>query len=390
MNPGIFLIKNNEELVEMNEQSYDSEKLLQTWLAKYPELLVGNQINAKEPRRFLLIEQECGVPAKESGVDRWKIDHIFLDQDSVPTMIEVKRSSDTRVRREVVGQMLDYAANATAYWPASRMRERFENHCAQNGLDAEEVLTEFLLESVEADDFWTKADKNLKERRLRLMFVADKIPPELQSIVEFLNEQLDHTEVLAIEIKQFVAQQGLRCLAPRVIGQTAKAQEVKGSRSRTIVKEEDFFAELNERSPAAAKVARRILEWAYENSLPVNWRGSSFVPILDYGGQYTHNPITVVGGRKMPRVGIKFGRMRNRQKLSEEQRLELLRKLNEIPGVDLAMDSIDRFPSIPLSSLAQKGALERFFRAIEWVNNEVAKREQMSHSIPHDKSSRKS
>lgn len=32
MNPGIFLIQNNEELVEINEQPYDSEKLLQSWL----------------------------------------------------------------------------------------------------------------------------------------------------------------------------------------------------------------------------------------------------------------------------------------------------------------------------------------------------------------------
>lgn len=49
MNPGIFLIQNNEELVEMNEQPYDSEKLLQTWLAKYPALLVRSQIDAKDP-----------------------------------------------------------------------------------------------------------------------------------------------------------------------------------------------------------------------------------------------------------------------------------------------------------------------------------------------------
>ena len=371
MNPGIFLIQDKEELVEMNEQPYDSEKLLQAWLAKYPELLVGNQIDAKEPRRFLLIEQECGVPAKEGGSDRWKIDHIFLDQDSIPTIIEVKRSTDTRVRREVVGQMLDYAANATAYWPASRLRERFETRCAQGGLDAEEVLGDFLADSVEADEFWGKADKNLKERRLRLMFVADRIPSELQSIVEFLNEQMDQTEVLAIEVKQFVAQQGLRCLAPRVIGQTSKAQEVKGTRSRIIVKEDDFFDQLQESSPAAASVARRILEWASEKSLPVNWRGSSFVPIVDYGGRYTHNPITVVGGGKRPRVGIKFGRMRNRQKLSQEQRLELLRRLNEISGVDLPMDSIERFPSIPLSTLAKKDAFAQFLKAIEWVNDEV-------------------
>jgi hypothetical protein len=89
--------------------------LLQTWLAQYPALLVGNQIDAKEPKRFLLIEQECGVPAREAGADRWSIDHLFIDQDAIPTIVEVKRSSDTRIRREVVGQMLDYAANATEH-----------------------------------------------------------------------------------------------------------------------------------------------------------------------------------------------------------------------------------------------------------------------------------
>ena len=40
MNPGIFLIQDNEELIEMTEQTYESEKLLQTWLAQYPALLV--------------------------------------------------------------------------------------------------------------------------------------------------------------------------------------------------------------------------------------------------------------------------------------------------------------------------------------------------------------
>lgn len=68
----------------MNEQPYDSEKLLQSWLAKYPALLVGNQINTKEPRRWLFIEQECSVPAEEGGAGRWAIDH---NQFFVPLLV---------------------------------------------------------------------------------------------------------------------------------------------------------------------------------------------------------------------------------------------------------------------------------------------------------------
>jgi hypothetical protein len=51
----------------------------------------------------------------------------------VPTPVEVKRSSDTRLRREVVGQMLDYAANAIVYWPADHIRGQFEQRRSIEG-----------------------------------------------------------------------------------------------------------------------------------------------------------------------------------------------------------------------------------------------------------------
>jgi hypothetical protein len=80
-------------------------------------LLAGNQIDIEKPRKWLLVSREAALPSEENGSDRWSVDHLFLDQDAVPTLVEVKRSSDTRIRREVVGQMLDYAANAVVYWP---------------------------------------------------------------------------------------------------------------------------------------------------------------------------------------------------------------------------------------------------------------------------------
>src|SRR5687767_5131937 len=154
MNAGIFLIQDNEQLIEMTEQTYESEKLLQTWLAQYPALLVGNQIDAKEPKRFLLIEQECGVPAREAGSDRWSIDHLFIDQDAIPTIVEVKRSSDTRIRREVVGQMLDYAANAVVYLPIESLRAQFESNCSRRGTTPDEALLGLLGEDADQESFW--------------------------------------------------------------------------------------------------------------------------------------------------------------------------------------------------------------------------------------------
>jgi hypothetical protein len=69
-----------------------------------------------------LVSREVAVPSEEDGHDRWSLDHLFLDNEAVPTLVEVKRRRDTRIRREVVGQMLDYAANAVVYWPVERLR----------------------------------------------------------------------------------------------------------------------------------------------------------------------------------------------------------------------------------------------------------------------------
>ena len=91
MDGGIYLIQEDGELVELTEQAYDSEDLLQALLARYPRLLAGDQIDRAAPRRWLLISREVGVPSEEEGAGRWALDHLFLDQDAIPTLVEVKR-----------------------------------------------------------------------------------------------------------------------------------------------------------------------------------------------------------------------------------------------------------------------------------------------------------
>jgi hypothetical protein len=160
MSGGIFLLSGGN-LVEMREQPYDSEALLQEWLAKYPDLLAGDQL-AGSPRRWLLVRRETGVPDREGGGSRWSLDHLFIDQEAVPTLVEVKRGEDTRIRREVVGQMLDYAANGIVYWPADRLRADFETRCAKEGKDVREAFGASLGDEVTPERFWDDVEQNLR------------------------------------------------------------------------------------------------------------------------------------------------------------------------------------------------------------------------------------
>ena len=59
-----------------------------------------------------------------SRLDRWSLDHLFVSRTGIPVLIEVKRASDTRLRREVVGQLLDYADLRELVCAPSRLRER--------------------------------------------------------------------------------------------------------------------------------------------------------------------------------------------------------------------------------------------------------------------------
>jgi hypothetical protein len=366
MNPGIFLIQENGEFVKMNETPYDHpEAVLQTWLEKCPSLLAGHQINPSAPRKWLFIERESGVPSEKGGSDRWSADHLFLDQDAIPTIVEVKRSSDTRIRREVVGQMLDYAANAVVYWPVDRIRLSFEARCVNEGLDPDQRLKDSFDLNVEPNEFWRKANVNLQAGNVRLLFVADEIPPELQAIVEFLNRQMNPAQVFAVEIKQFVGE-GLRALVPRVIGSLPPPPPEP---TPTV---EEFLAAM---SPVDADLAQRILEWPGISGVRP---GKSYLtPEFGYrSDKYT--PISI--GRN-GRLYLAFEALRgNRPFDLEEKRLELRRRVNGIAGVKL--NDKEWGPSTELSALANDNALEEFKGVIAWAVKEIESAQQPESSNP--------
>jgi len=229
MGGGIYLIDDDDRLVEMTEKAYDSEDQLQELLEKYPNILAGDQIDRATPRRWLSINRESAIAPEEDGVDRWNLDHLFIDQDGIPTLVEVKRSRDAEMRQKMLGQMIDYAANALIYWPFESIVTQFEVNCREVGRDPEQVFEEFLGEDANEEGFWSQVKTNLQAGKFRLVFVADEIPGELRRVVEFLNEQMDPTEVLGLEIKQYLSEDGQRTLVPRLIGQTAGAQQKKCS-----------------------------------------------------------------------------------------------------------------------------------------------------------------
>ena len=363
MSDEIFLMR-GEQLVGMAEEPYETEDLLQGLIEQYPNLLGGEQINAEAPRRWLLIQREVSVASEDKGSARWSLDHLFLDQDAIPTLVEVKRSSNTQIRREVVGQMLDYAANGVRYWKINQIRRAFEQDCESKDKDPDVELATLLEHDADVEDFWNKVESNLRQGKVRLVFAADEIPSELQRIVEFLNEQMNLTEVVAVSIRQYVGE-GHQILVPRVIGQTTAAQQMKGEKPARHWDETSWLAELTKLGQEQAEVGRKILEWANDAELLSNYTaGGSFKPLLKIDGK-THRFLYL---RSDGNVEIPLKDLHGWRPFNDEDKLdEILKKLNTISGVDIPNEKRKLYPSFSIDVLTDTNALETFLKTLDWI-----------------------
>ena len=224
MTERIYTRDQQGQLEPLEEEHFAKEEELQALIAEHPEVLDGEQMRPGAPLRWILIAREQGIAESSDAAARWAVDHLLVDQDAVPTLVEVKRGSNPEIRRTIVGQMLEYAAHAARTWTADTLRHAFEESVDARGLDPSEELGKLLAPDGEgepdADGFWERVATNLAAARLRLLFVADDIPDPLERVVEFLNAQMARIEVLAVEIKQFKGD-SRQTLVPRVIGRTA-------------------------------------------------------------------------------------------------------------------------------------------------------------------------
>jgi hypothetical protein len=293
----------------------------------------------------------------------------------VPTLVEVKRSSDTRARREVVAQMLDYAANAVVYWPVETIRGRFEARCEREGTDPDQALAEIIDAAIEPASFWQSVESNLLAGRIRMIFVADRIAPELQRIVEFLNGQMRPAEVLAVELRQY-AHEGESTIVPRIIGQTTEAEQRKqiGPKSAGVWTEESVLEHMRERAgDAAATAAETIIAWAKQSGLRIE----SGKGALD--GSLQIRSDTVMDGRSLI-ILYTYGSaefqllyIRTFAPFNTDAGMaELLDRVRAIPGIDAAMVETRTRPSIKLPIVAEDSALRYLLSTMDWILAQLA------------------
>lgn len=367
MSESPFLLKSDGSLSPMNSTSFITEDEFQALLGRFPQLLTDARFGEGEPRRWMLVRREMGVTDRLDGGSRWSVDHLFLDQDGIPTLVEVKRATDTRGRREVVAQMLDYAANAVSWWRVEDIAQHLEATATANGSSSQADLQTLLLleasdEPFDPEPYWRSVQANLKSGRIRMIFVADVIFPELQRIVEFLNEQMNPAVVAALELRSFQSGDE-RLIVPRVIGQTQKAEAAKSVSGEVAPGDVDSWFDRfpTKWSQGVRDKLDRVLSILRPLADSLGTNRMSELTMITRMGTRNRAPISITrGGSVQLNLGyVAFGALSG-----DEIRQDILSRFNAIPGVSLSTANPKGFPTFPLAALDGADAWLAFEHAV--------------------------
>lgn len=229
------------------------EKELQNILYRSPaELLVGEQIEPDAPRRWLLIKREMPIPDPITGYGRWAIDFLYVDQDATLTFVECKRYEDNRSRREVIGQVIDYVANASRWWTKDALVDYARGQAAIDHVDLDGRFGQLgASDYTTIEELLAAAADKLRKNDVRIILFLEEAPPELKTIVEFMNQEMSTAEVLLVEARIFDVN-GTRVYAPRLWGYTeairARRQAIAVATGARIKWDEtSFFVDLDQR-----------------------------------------------------------------------------------------------------------------------------------------------
>lgn len=257
------------------DKGYALESELQHVLAEHPALIPGVGPDAVACREF----QTEGGPA----------DVVVLDVNGELTIVECKLASNPQIRREIVGQLFDYAS---CFWKMDIVDFIDSWNKRADNVEALDRLTQF-------ESWRSRLALNLDEGRFRLVLAVDRINPPLKRIIEYLNRMSGaDTSVIAVAYAR-LAQGDLELLMPQVYGQEiAEAKQHEAAKSRTLWDFDTYRSWAQTNDPATVPNFEFLVKEAKARGM--NFLGSQAT--LPSGGF----PVLSPDGRQLGRLSVYY------------------------------------------------------------------------------------
>jgi hypothetical protein len=228
-------------------QPFPDENQLQQMLYNSPELIPvrGGPTVAK------VFIRECGLPG--SGYT----DLLGVDSTGEIYVVECKLATNPEIRREVIGQILEYAAYL---WEMSF--EAFDDLFQKKGkMKLSKVLAERAPFGWDFDVFRSNVSRNLAAGNLNLLIAVDQMNQQLEEIISYLAGRGVGIRLQAIELKVY-SHEDFEILAPELHGQLATTPGTNGHKQ--IARDYESFFEDAKRKLKPEEVA--ILDRLYQTS----------------------------------------------------------------------------------------------------------------------------
>lgn len=267
-------------------------------------------------KEFQVCGREISFSLEDAGLSA---DIVLIDEDGVPTIIETKLLKNREIRREVLGQILEYI---TAIY-----------------LDPDQLIEK----CSEYQGDWSKVKDNIKNRKIRGIIVSDKIPPTVKYTIEIINEEMDKIELLGLELHKYCSEEdNIEVIVPQLIGITSKVVSRGKTREGKIWTYEElrnYFETISD--PKLKERLIRILEWAKNNGVLSIRQASVKTPQIRIASLVTREVVFRIEG-DTGRVEVYIGKEKAKAFTNQSKRYELYNELVQRGLLSQNIESPDR------------------------------------------------
>jgi hypothetical protein len=264
-----LVVLQDEGINPLSEEAYLDESALQRLLEEHPELIALDDV---DPRASPLIPIGREIPLAGQ-----QLDLLFLDLSGRLAPIETKLRRNSQVRREVVGQVLEYGAYLST-WSVEDVERQAARYLVDPQTPARfrgQSLYELLSRVGESEpvaegdgeaEMRSKIADALARRDMRLIIAVDRVVEPLRTLVTFVNSA-SRFGMYLLEVQQFRAPDGMRIASISVYGGAAPPPPPPPHWD-----EARFFQTLQDQAgPASAAVIQELYGFMGEQADSVLW-----------------------------------------------------------------------------------------------------------------------
>ena len=206
------------------------ESTLRDLLFQFPESL---------PIALIDASYSDAVPiCRELATPAGYVDALFVNSHGRMTLAEFKLWRNPQARREVIGQILDYA-QALARWSYEDLQREVSRALGKKGNVLFELIRENAQDANEAE-FVDNVARHLKRGEFLLLIVGDGIREGVENIVSFVQQHSGlHFNLALVEAAVFRDADSRLLVQPRVLSRTEVVRRVVFDADAVVEPEED-------------------------------------------------------------------------------------------------------------------------------------------------------